>query len=94
MSGGHYGFAYGRLQDITLERCQTDKRRRLMNVLIRLMADALHDIEWVDSGDYGPGDDHKAIDAVLTFLGGDPETKAKALAYDNIVAIVTGKEEE
>ena len=30
------------------------------------MAKALHDIEWVDSADYGPGDDTEAICACLS----------------------------
>ena len=30
------------------------------------MAKALHDIEWVDSADYGPGDDTEAIRACLS----------------------------
>jgi uncharacterized small protein (DUF1192 family) len=32
---------------------------------LKLVAKALHDIEWVDSGDYGPGDENKAIRACL-----------------------------
>jgi hypothetical protein len=32
---------------------------------LELVIKALHDIEWVDSGDYGPGDENKAIRACL-----------------------------
>lgn len=33
---------------------------------LKLVAKALHDIEWVESGDYGPGDDTEAIRACLS----------------------------
>lgn len=33
---------------------------------LKLVAKALHDIEWVDSGDYGPGDDTEAIRSCLS----------------------------
>ena len=33
---------------------------------LKLVAKALHDIEWVDSADYGPGDENEAIRACLS----------------------------
>lgn len=39
--------------------------RRAFKEHLALVAKALHDIEWVDSGDYGPGDENKAIRACL-----------------------------
>jgi hypothetical protein len=30
-----------------------------------LISKAMHDIEWVDSSDYGPGDEIEAIEAVF-----------------------------
>lgn len=33
---------------------------------LKKVAKALHDIEWVDSADYGPGDEDKAINECLT----------------------------
>ena len=41
--------------------------------LLRLVADAMHDVEWVDSCDYGPGDEVSAIRAVREYAkGGSP----------------------
>ena len=36
--------------------------------LLRIVAKAAHDIEWVDSGDYGPGDEVAAIRACRAYL--------------------------
>lgn len=36
--------------------------------LLRAVAKAAHDIEWVDSGDYGPGDEVESIRAVRSVL--------------------------
>ena len=40
--------------------------RRAFAKHLKLVAKALHDIEWVDSSDYGPGDDAEAIRACLS----------------------------
>lgn len=37
--------------------------------LLDLVATAMHDIEWTDSGDCGPGDEVAAIEACFAFLG-------------------------
>lgn len=39
--------------------------RRAFRKHLQLVVRALHDIEWVDSDDYGPGDDEEAIRACL-----------------------------
>lgn len=36
--------------------------------LLRLVSKAAHDIEWVDSSDYGPGDEVEAIRAIRRFI--------------------------
>jgi hypothetical protein len=84
MSGGSYDYVYGRIDDIELRNRETDPRRAAFQKLLKLVARAMHDIEWVDSCDYGPGDDHQAIDAVFSFLGADAVTIAKARAYDDL----------
>ena len=43
----------------------TTPERKAFSALLKKVAKALHDIEWVDSGDYGPGDDSEAIRACL-----------------------------
>ena len=35
---------------------------------LKLVSTAMHDIEWVDSGDYGPGDEVEALEKVRAHL--------------------------
>jgi len=42
-----------------------DPKRLAFAAHLRLVAEALRAIEWVDSGDCVPGDEHDAIDACL-----------------------------
>jgi len=44
------------------------ERRAWFAKLLRKVAKAMHDIEWVDSSDYGPGSEVAAIDAVEAFV--------------------------
>ena len=39
--------------------------------LLRMVAKAAHDIEWVDSSDYRPGDEVAAIRACRAYIGED-----------------------
>lgn len=48
---------------------EPDPRRVAFVAHLRLVVVAMHDIEWVDSCDYGPGDDGKAIEAVFADTG-------------------------
>lgn len=45
-----------------------DAERAWLVMVLRAVARAAHDVEWVDSGDYGPGDEVEAIRAVRTVL--------------------------
>jgi hypothetical protein len=68
MSGGSYDYACYKVGDFadSLERNAQGNPLRIAFVAhVRLVAKAMHDIEWVDSGDYGTGDDEAAIRAVL-----------------------------
>lgn len=63
MSGGSYDYAYHKIEDLASEiksRAQTPERKAFAAHLEKI-AKAAHDIEWVDSGDYGPGDEKKSI---------------------------------
>lgn len=64
MSGGSYQYAYSRLENDFLSeflrRANTPERREFA-AHIRKVIKAMHDIEWVDSGDYAPGDEKAAI---------------------------------
>lgn len=65
MSGGSMNYLYSKLEYDANFREDTPERRAFAKHL-KLVAKALHDIEWVDSGDYGPGDDTDAIRACLS----------------------------
>lgn len=88
MSGGSYDYVYHKIDEINIQGTRDNKKRLLFQKLLKLVAKAMHDIEWVDSYDYGAGDENKALDAVFDFLKGDAETKWKALAYDEIVKVI------
>jgi uncharacterized cysteine cluster protein YcgN (CxxCxxCC family) len=92
MSGGSYDYVCHKIADITIEKTRDNKKRLLFQKLLKLVAEAMHDIEWVDSCDYGEGDENKALDAVFDFLKGNAETKWKALAYDEIVSVIKSNE--
>lgn len=59
MSGGSMEYLCHRVRDASFST-HTPERKAFAEHL-QLVADALHDIEWVDSGDYGPGDESLAI---------------------------------
>jgi hypothetical protein len=86
MSGGSYDYIGFRIRDLRDQIRSQDKdpRRASFAKLMSLVGDAMHDIEWVDSGDCGEGDEHKSIDKVFHFLGTDPEIIKKAHAYDSL----------
>ena len=84
MSGGSYDYVYNKINDITIECQATNPRRASFQKLLKLVAEAMHDIEWVDSCDYSKGDDHAAIDACFAFMGSDPSIITKAHAYDSL----------
>ena len=65
MSGGSMNYLYSKLEYDATFREDTPERKAFAKHL-KLVAKALHDIEWVESGDYGPGDDIKAIRACLS----------------------------
>lgn len=60
MSGGSMNYLYSRIEyDATFNTDTTE--RRAFKKHLALVAKALHDIEWVDSGDCGPGYESKSI---------------------------------
>ncbi len=70
MSGGSWEYGYMRLDEMAsrLMECR-DPKRRAFGKLLEKCARAMHDIEWVDSGDWGPGDEAKSIDVALGSSG-------------------------
>lgn len=66
MSGGSYDYVYMKIQDLADNfLAQRPVLRRTFGRHLRLIAEAMHDIEWVDSCDYGDGDEIAAINKVL-----------------------------
>lgn len=86
MSGGSYDYACFKIDNMVdeLRHTESNPRRAAFKKLLGLVAKAMHDIEWVDSCDYGKGDDHAAIDACFAFMGTDPSIITKAHAYDSL----------
>lgn len=64
MSGGSMNYLYSKLGYDANFSTNTPERRAFAAHLVKV-AKALHDIEWVDSNDYGPGDENEAIRACL-----------------------------
>lgn len=62
MSGGSHDYAYSKLEEIAdsfyvePEKDSHLKCRRKVADILRLMSKICHDIEWIDSGDYGEDD--------------------------------------
>jgi hypothetical protein len=82
VSGGSWDYFYSRLEDVAgrlIDSQQAD--RRALGRMLMKASEALHDIEWVDSGDYGPGDDKATIAAAL----GGPRAAA-ALELQELIA--------
>lgn len=74
MSGGSYDYAYGRVNDFatrlreltaSMPAGEAKRLRRAFADHLVLVAEAMHDIEWVDSGDYGCGDEVEPLKKVL-----------------------------
>lgn len=65
MSGGSYNYAYMRIEDLASEIRPTTLLRRTFIDHLKMVAKACHAIEWVDSGDCGPGGEDADIKACL-----------------------------
>ena len=57
-------YLYSRLDEANFEL--NTPLRLAFKAHLKKVVQALHDIEWVDSGDYGVGDEVEAIEACLT----------------------------
>lgn len=56
-------YLYSRIEDARFSTCSIE--RKAFAAHLKLVAKALHDIEWVDSADFGEGDENAAIRACL-----------------------------
>ncbi len=75
MSGGSMDYLYCKLDAATFD--DSTPLRRAFRKHLKLVAKALHDIEWVESGDYSPGDEDAAIRKVVK-----PEAELAQLIED------------
>jgi len=75
MSGGSWEYSYARIEEIADRLMEErDVHRRALGHHMALIAEAMHAIEWVDSGDCSSPHDVDAIKAVLV-----PGLKGKCL---------------
>lgn len=61
MSGGSYEYCYLKIEEMADTLMADTPLRRVFKKHLYLVAQACHDIEWVDSGDYGKADDEESI---------------------------------
>lgn len=69
MSGGSYEYLYYKMEDAAhtlMRKDQVAYRIAFGNLMLRC-AQAMHDVEWVDSCDKSPGDDEEAIMKCINF---------------------------
>jgi hypothetical protein len=65
VSGGSLDYVYERVLAAADQIDPSTAERRAFITHLRLVGKALHDIEWVQSGDYGAGDETKPIMACI-----------------------------
>lgn len=68
MSGGSLDYVYTKISDAayTIEHRESTPLQRAFAAHLRKVAEALHDLEWVYSGDRIDGDEVEAIRNVIT----------------------------
>lgn len=81
MSGGHYDYAYTRIQEFADALEPTTPLRAAFKEHMNLVVKAAHDIEWVDSCDWGPGDEDEALRVVLS---AGSETCKRAMEWSTL----------
>ena len=86
MSGGSLDYVYHKVEDVAnrLQEKGNTPLQRAFGVHLSKVAKALHDVEWVMSGDYSNGDDEKAIKDVL---GKDSNVKALEVLQLSLIHI-------
>jgi hypothetical protein len=69
MSGGSYDYLCYKMQDAAQQLMKKEQcaYRRAFGELMTRCAEAMHDVEWVDSNDKSQGDDEAAIMKCITF---------------------------
>lgn len=67
MSGGSFEYAYCGVDEMASQLLTYSKNPLWLAFAkhLQLVAKAMHDIEWVDSGDYGEGQEVEAVEKAL-----------------------------
>jgi hypothetical protein len=89
MSGGSYDYIFGKIADTAgqiVKRKDTPLRRAFAEHL-KLVAEAMHAVEWVDSCNWCPGDEDEAIRKCLA-EGAEYARKALQLAIADAEAVM------
>jgi hypothetical protein len=77
MSGGSWDYVSHHLEDVAMKlKSQACPYRRAMAHRLHLIAQALHEIEWVDSGDTSHPSE---MPAIMKALGKDADAEAMAV---------------
>lgn len=72
MSGGSMDYLYIKVEEAAGDLCRSSMPiRRIFGAHLKNVARALHDIEWVDSCDYGEGKEVEAIEKAIAEAGAD-----------------------
>lgn len=77
MSDGLQKYSYYRVKDLAEKISGGSPLRMAFKAHLRLVAEALHDIEWVDTGDRCPGREDAAIRACLSGDRAESESTEK-----------------
>jgi hypothetical protein len=81
VSGGSWDYVYNKFDETAARLLNSkDPLRRALGLRISYIANAMHDIEWVDSGDYGEG---KEIEAIRKALGKNARSEVLKLVIIN-----------
>ena len=73
MSGGSWDYFYSRCKDVAEELSgESCPLRRAFGAHMLIVSEAMHAIEWVDSGDKGSGEE---MDLIRKALGDDSKSK-------------------
>lgn len=87
MSGGSWNYLHQDIEDAARRlvhgaHSSCVEERVALGRLLEKVARAMHDIEWVDSCDYGKGDEREAILACVGSLDAAAEAAADRLAAE------------
>jgi len=97
MSGGSYDYACFKLSlfiDEFERNLHNDPLRIAFLEHLKKVQKAMHDIEWVDSGDYSDGGEHDSIKACLAPGGIDEAVKQHLRKYAESLLNIVGNSEE